>query len=203
MTVLLASSDTLAESQRLIALLEQCCSELPFAGDILAIHRPAHEHLEHSSMRSDAAVDEWRAALAQRWECEVAGRRLYKQVLRQLAEYYGGDSAPEVQLLSRGGAEVNSSPVELLHDLRRLQAALGTSLATPQFAPLRGEVDHICLALEDAIGAAQASEARRRDAALDKRLAREAYRRARAATERRLLEFFGGSIAGELAELFE
>ena len=203
MNGMILSGDLLIESQRLIALLEQRRTELPFAEDSLALHRPAHESLERSSNHSDAAVEEWRAALARRWECEVAGRRLYKNVLRQLAKHYGGDSAPEVQILSRGGAEINSSPAELLHDLRRLQAALDIGLASFPLASLHSaDVDHMCAALEQAIGEAHTSEARRRDAAFDKRLAQEAYRRARATTQRTLLEFYGGSIAGELAELF-
>jgi hypothetical protein len=202
MTALLAPGDALAESQRLIAALERQRSELPFADDILAMHRPTHADLERSSELSDGAVEAWRAALAQRWECEVAGRRLYKQVVRQLAEHYG-DAAPEVQLLSRGEAEANSMPAELLHDLRRLQAALDLGVAGLPFAPERlAEVERACTALEAAIEEANVCEAQRRTAALDRRMAQEAYRRARAATRRALLEHYGGHIAGEFAELF-
>jgi hypothetical protein len=202
MTALLAPADALAESQRLIAALERQRGELPFADDILAMHRPTHADLERSSELSDGAVEAWRAALAQRWDCEVAGRRLYKQVVRQLAEHYG-DAAPEVQLLSRGEAEANSTPTELLHDLRRLQAALDLGAAALPFAAERlAEVERACTILEAAIAAAAASEAQRRAAALDRRMAQEAYRRARAATRRALLEHYGGQIAGEFAELF-
>src|SRR5689334_11890764 len=98
MTALLTPVDALAESQRLITVLERRRSELPFADDILAVHRPTHADLERSSARSDNAVEAWRAALARRWECEIAGRRIFKQIVRQLADHYGGASAPEVQL---------------------------------------------------------------------------------------------------------
>jgi hypothetical protein len=202
MTALLAPSDALAESQRLIAALERQRSLLPFADDILAMHRPTHANLERSSELSDGAVEAWRAALAQRWECEVAGRRLYKQVVRQLAEHYG-DGAPEVQLLSRGDAEANSTPAELLHDLRRLQAALDLGVAALPFAAERlAEVERACAALQAAIDAAHVCEAQRRTAALDRRMAQEAYRRARAATRRALLDHYGDQIADEFAELF-
>jgi len=203
MHTFLAPVDALAESRRLIAVLERRRDELPFADDILAAHLPAHDALERSSICSDDAVEAWRSALARRWDCEVAGRRLYKQVLRQIVEHYGSASAPEVQLLSRGEAEANSSPAELLHDLRRLQAALEMGQATLPFAPRRhDDVKRICGLLEAAIGAAQASEARRRHAALERRLAQEAYRRARAETQRALIEFYNGMVAGELAEVF-
>ncbi len=202
MSALLAPSDALAESQRLIAALERRRDELPFADDVLAIHRPTHENLARSSVRSDDAVEVWRAALARRWECEVVGRRLYKQGVRQLAEHYGRE-APEVQLLSRGGAEADSSPAELLRDLRRLQAALELARASlPGAADRLGEVGRECAALEAAIADAATREEQRRTAALDRRMAQEAYRRARATTRRALLDHYGGAMAAEFAELF-
>ncbi len=42
MTILPAPTDALAESQRLIATIEQLRGELPFAEDILALHRPSY-----------------------------------------------------------------------------------------------------------------------------------------------------------------
>ena len=203
MTALLAPGEALAESQRLIAALERRRNELPFADEALAIHHPTHRDLERSRIKSDDAVDAWRAALARRWECEVAGRRLYKQTLRQLADYYGGDEAPEVQLLSRGEAEVNSSPVELLRDLRRLQAALDMSAELLPFAgQRRADVEQVCAALEAAIAEAQDCEAQRRAAVLERRMAQEAYRRARATTQLALLKHYGDNIASDFAELF-
>jgi chromosome segregation ATPase len=203
MTALLAPGDALAESQRLIAALERRRSELPFADDVLAIHRPTHQNLERSSSSSDDAVEAWRAALARRWECEVAGRRLYKQIFRQLAEHLGRDDAPEIQLLSRGEAEVNSSPAELLHDLHRLQAALELVRASLPFAAQRlAEVERICAALESAIAEANSSEEQRRASALERRMAQEAYRRARATTQRALIEHYGSNMTNEFAELF-
>ena len=202
MSALLAPSDALAESRRLIAALERKRDELPFADDVLAIHRPTHEDLARSSARSDDAVEAWRAALARRWECEVAGRRLYKQGVRQLAEHYGRE-APEVQLLSRGGAEVDSSPAELLHDLRRLQAALELAQAAlPGAAEYLDEAGRACAALEAAIADTADCEEQRRTAALDRRMAQEAYRRARAMTRRALIDHYGGAMASEFAELF-
>jgi len=202
MTSLLAPTHALEESQRLIAALEQLRNEIPFAEDILAIHRPTHSELEQSHARSEQAVAAWRAALAQRWECEVAGRRVYKRILRQLSAHYGGEHAPEIVSLSRGGAEVDSSPAELLADLRRLQAAISVGSAAQLFAgEPEQELDHVCAALENAIATANTYETQRRNAVLDSRLANEAYRRARSETRRRLIEHYGEQLAGAFGEL--
>lgn len=204
MSALLAPADAVVESERLIAALERHRAELPFVEDVLAVHRPTHQELESSRTSSEQAVNAWRAALAQRWNCEVAGRRLYKQILRQFVEHYGKAAAPEVQMLSRGEAEVNSSPGELLRDLRRLQAALVAAHESLPFAARRlPELEKACDALEQAIAEANACEAHRRATAIDRRMAQEAYRRARTSTRRALIEHYGGAIAGEFAELFE
>lgn len=202
MSSLLVSNDALAESQRLMAELERRRTELPFAESILEMHRPAHHKLQASQAESRQSVDAWRAALARRWDCEVAGRRLYKRILRQFVEFYGA-GAPEVQLLSRGEAEVDSSPAELLTDLRRLQAALAMGAETLPFAAQRApEVDRACIALEGAITEAGLWETRRRDAALDNRMAQEAYRRVRSAARHALREHYGEHTPSEFGELF-
>ena len=201
MTTLPAPTDALAESQRLIATIERLRGELPFADDILALHRPTHHELENSVAKSEQAVDAWRAALARRWDAEVTGLRLYKRIVRQLAEHYGSEDAPEVQMLSRGGAKAESSPTELLADLRRLQAALSVGLG---FARERlPEVERACAALESAITEANQSETQRRVAVLDNRMAREAYRRVRGETRRLLVEHYGEHMAHEFTELLD
>lgn len=198
----LAPADALAESRRLIATLERLRDELPFADDLLAVHGPRQRELEQTHARSEQAVAAWRAALAHRWECEVAGRRLYKRMLRQLIDHYGSDQAPEVQLLSRGGAEADSSPTELLADLRRLQAAANI-VGAPIFsgAP-QAALAQICSALAAAITAAASCETERRISVIDHRLASEAYRRARAETQQRLHEHYGDRAAELLGGLF-
>ena len=199
MTTLPAPTDALAESQRLITTIERLRGELPFADDILALHRPTHQELEISAAKSEQAVTAWRGALARRWESEVAGLRLYKRIVRQLADHYGSEDAPEVQMLSRGGAEADSSPAELLADLRRLQAALSVGLV---FASERlPEVEQAGAALQSAITEANQRETQRRVAVLDNRMAREAYRRVRGETRRLLVEHYGEQMAHEFTEL--
>lgn len=203
MTVLLAPIDAIAESQRLIDILEQRRGELPFAEELLSRHLPAHQQLARCQASSEAAVNAWRAALAQRWECEVRGRRLYKQIYRQHVEHYGSREAPEVRLISRAGAEADSSPSELLADLRRLGTALALNVDQLPFAPARlAELNTTCAALEQAIAAASALEAERRESVLDRRMAQEAYRRLSAATRDALFDFYG-ERGGELDALFD
>lgn len=202
MPAFLPPPDALTDSKRLIAALERRRDELPFVEDMLAIHRPTHCELEDSRQRSEQAVEAWRDALARRWDCEIAGRRLYKHIFRQFVEYYGSATVPEVQMLSRGEAEADSTPSELLRDLRRLQAAL-TASAMPFADARQPEIDQVCGVLAVAISDADDREAQRRAAVLDRRMAQEAYRRARATTRRRLQEYYGEQIISDFAELFD
>lgn len=198
------SHDTLAESQRLIVQIERFRDEIPFAEDILAIHLPAHQELSSTHARSEEAVDAWRMALARRWECEVSGRRLYKRIIRQIADGCGGMGAPEVQAITRGEAEANSSPAELLADMRRLQAALSISSGALAFARDRlPELGRSCAALEAAIAEANLRETERRVAALDNRIASEAYRRAREATRRSLAAHYGERLSARFGDLLD
>ncbi|HNP73128.1 MAG TPA: hypothetical protein PLO33_14675 [Kouleothrix sp.] len=194
MNTTLAPTETLAESRRLIATLEQLRGDLPFADELLAAHIPRQHELEQTYARSEQAVAAWRAALARRWECEVAGRRLYKRTLRRLIEQHGGEHAPAVQLLSRGGAEADSTPSELLADLRRLLAAASVA------GERQDEIAHSCTALEAAIGNAARCETERRNAVIDHRLASEAYRRTRAETQQRLGAYYGERMPELFAE---
>ena len=204
MTTLPAPADAIAESQLLIAALEQRRAELPFADAILETHRAMHRELETSHTSSERAVDEWRAALARRWECEVAGRRIYKQVMRQLVAYYGSPSAAAIKLLSRGDAEADSTPAELLEDLRRLHASLAIEAGAPPFAPERAcEVERACLDLARAIAHAAACEHRRRAAVLDCRMIREVYRRVRGETGRALIQHYAGQVPADFAGLVQ
>lgn len=203
MTTLLAPADALAESRRLMQVLEQHRGELPFADEFLAAHRPTHQQLEESRARADHAVAAWRAALAHRWDCEVAGRRLYKQIYQQMIAVYGSTDAPEVLLISRGGAEAESSPEELLSDLRRLEVALALNRAHLPFAAARLEhLSHICEALAEAVHAANLREAERRASVLTLRMVQELYRRRRDATRQALLNHYGEHTGVMFDDLF-
>lgn len=202
MTTLPVPVDAIAASQRLMSALEQLRDELPFADDILAAHRPTHSELEAAHTRSQHTIAAWRTALAQRWNAEVAGRRLYKRIVRELIAYYGSESAPEIQLLSRGGAEADSMPNELLADLRRLQAALAINSAAPVRAEHQAELDQSCVALGRAIEAANRCETQRRSAVLDQRMAGEAYRRIRTEARRRLRAHYGDHLPDLFGDLF-
>lgn len=200
MTVVPPSADALAESQRLIDALEQHRGDLPFAEAALETHRTMHRELEQAHSSSAQAVIEWRAALARRWDCEVTGRRLYKHILRQLVEHYGEDSAP-VKLISRGGAEAESTPAELLEDLRRLSATLALEGMPEEIAARAPLVEAECLELARAIGQVSASEHRRRQTVLDDRMVREVYRRVRGETGRALSLHYGPRLPGAFDDL--
>ncbi|MEN9937848.1 MAG: hypothetical protein RLZZ387_4427 [Chloroflexota bacterium] len=202
MSTIPAPADAIAESQRLIAALERRRAELPFVDVVLEAHRTMHQELEVSHSSSEQAVAEWRAALARRWECEVAGRRLYRQIMRQLAEGYRTE-APAFKVISRGGAEAESSPAQLLEDLSRLQAALSIS-GVSELSRLRGrQLEELSLELAHAIGHADSCEHRRRSSALDNRMVREVYRRVRGETCRALVGHYGDDLPFDLRCLFE
>ncbi|NWG20365.1 MAG: hypothetical protein HXY39_08535 [Chloroflexi bacterium] len=192
MTTLLAPADAIAESEKLIAVLERHRKNDPQLEAILSAHRTTHHEMKVSHSSSEHAIAAWRSALAQRWACEVAGRRLYKQTMRQLIQHYGDAEAPPIRLISRGGAEVDSSPVELLEDMRRLHTVIAFEAATLPFAEQRlAEIVRACDELEAAIAEVIECERRRRAAVLDLRIAREVYRRMRGETYRTLVSQYG------------
>lgn len=201
MSASLHTNDTLDHSLRLMAAIEQRRVELPFAENMLAVHQNTHRGLEQTYDASQAAVGQWQAALARRWDQEVAARRLYKQIFRQFADLVG-EQSPHVQLISRGGAEANSSPAELLEDLRRLRAAISLDDLDLPFAIERSaQIDAMCQALEDAIETAATAEHQRRTAVIENRMAREAYRRACEETLGRLASHYGERFQEEFSNL--
>jgi hypothetical protein len=203
MTTLLPPADALADSERLIAVLEQHQDRLPFAAQLLTAHRVTHHDLAQSHTTSERAVAAWRSALAQRWECEIAARRLYKQIVRQMIEYYGSGEAPSVRLLISADAGVEMTPAELLADLRRLQTVLSIDNGAPPFAAERlVEVAAAAELLEQSIAEASAREHERRTAVLDSRIARETYRRVRSETYRAFVEHYGDQHETLIQNLF-
>lgn len=195
MTTLLPPNDAIAESERLIAILEQHHQHAPELGTILTAHRATLHEMKVSHSSSEHAIAEWRTALARRWTAEIAARRLYKQIMRQLIQHYGNSDAPAIRLVSRGGAEVNSTPTELLEDMRRLYTVVSIEKAALPFAEERlSELAASCSELEGAIDVVAECERRRRAAVLDLRIAREVYRRMRGETYYTLVQQYGTAV---------
>ena len=182
--------DPLDDSSRLIAVLEQHRTRLPFADEALAQHQMLHGELLHQRSSSEQALEEWRHALAQRWQCEVAGRRVYLRIQQALVEHFGEES-PALLLFIRSD-EGNGSAAELLADLQRLHAALCVTeppaIATRDYLP---ELTHICEDLEAAIAWTSRCDQQRRKAVLDRHLGQHAYQRIRSKTRRLLREHLG------------
>ena len=89
MTTLPSPNDAIADSARLIAILERHHKDVPEIEGLLTAHRTTHHQMTTSYHASEDAIAAWRAALARRWTCEIAARRLYKQTLRQIVQHYG------------------------------------------------------------------------------------------------------------------
>ncbi len=203
MTTLPSPHDAIADSAKLIAILERHHKDAPELEALLNAHRATHHQMATSYHTSEEAIAAWRAALARRWTCEIAARRLYKQTLRQIVQHYGTAETPAVRLISRGGAEADSTPAELLDDMRRLHAVLSLEAATLPFAEQRlAEIVQSCETLERAINDVAECERRRRTAVLDLRFAREVYRRMRRETCQALMNELGDQAPPDLADEF-
>ncbi|MGQ9549025.1 MAG: hypothetical protein ACUVSY_14970 [Roseiflexus sp.] len=201
MTTLPSPNDAIADSARLIAILERYHRDVPEIESLLAAHRTTHQQMTASYHASEDAIAAWRTALARRWTCEIAARRLYKQTLRQIVQHYGSAEAPTIRLISRGGAEADSTPSELLEDMRRLHTVLSLEASVLPFAEQRlAEITQSCAALETAINDVAESERRRRTAVLDLRIAREVYRRMRHETYQMLANQLGDQASLDIDE---
>ncbi len=201
MTPLPSPHDAIDDSAKLIAILERHHQDAPEIEALLNAHRATHRQMTTSYHMSEEAITAWRAALARRWTCEIAARRLYKQTLRQLVQHYGTAETPTIRLISRGGAEADSTPAELLEDMRRLHAVLSLEAATLPFAEQRlAEIAQSCETLERAIDEVAERERQRRTAVLDLRIAREVYRRMRRETCQALMNQLGDRAPLDLTD---
>jgi hypothetical protein len=203
MNILDTTTDPRTISLRLMSFLTEHRLILPFAEQALEQHHAVYQQLEHTHRMSDAAVEAWRAALAQRWHAEVTGLRLYKQILRQLQERYGND-ALHIQILAGVHTERSSTPTELLALLRRTYAIL--KIEVPAIEAINDRIrqlHHACQMLEQAIERAEQTEQRRRHAVLDYRMAREATKRLNATTQHCLEQHYGERYTVACADLFD
>lgn len=198
MTAIFAA-DHLADSDYLIDALERHKNELPFASEHLAIHHSCWQTLRHCQHKSDGAVDAWRVTLAHRWECEIAARRLYKQVFRQYLDHRGDANCLVGQSFASRHDNSAASPLELVADLRSLHADLGLGSGSMNIGRSE-EIMAVCTALDEAIRETDISEAARRAAVLDRRVAQEAIRRARSSTQLALAAY--PAAPPELVKLF-
>ena len=107
----LITNDALAESQHVAALLKRHAATLPPGASQVNQLLLACQLFERCQQQSEAAVAAWRTALARRWECEIAGRRIYKYVERQYLEWYGPESLELQRIISHDG---NFLPADLL-----------------------------------------------------------------------------------------
>jgi hypothetical protein len=177
--------DMVEDSSQLLALLERRQSELPAARDLLDRHRELHHELLHRQQNGERALEEWRRALARRWECEVAGQRLYMNVQRELVAYFGPSS--QALLIFLHGDDRERDATQLLADLRRLHAALAITRGVPAAATEHlPELARACDALDEALRWSNRCEQQRHRAFLDRHLSQQAYQQVRERTERAL-----------------
>lgn len=187
----------LDDASHLIATLEQFRTQLPFADEELSyFHALRHKLVEHQST-SEKTLTEWRRALAWRWDCEVAGQRLFLQIRRDLIDCFGAN-APQLQLVAPSQTNSARTAAELLDDLRRLYASLTVMQPRPPFAGQRlSELAVACKNLSEALSQTSFWENERRSAILDQRLTFQAYQRAYDQTRQRLDDYLRNEHVSE------
>jgi hypothetical protein len=166
------------DASSLIEVLENHRDALPFADTELRRYRQIRCELETQQFDSEYALEQWRAALTQRWQCEVEGLRLYMHIHTFLSDQLGPES-PYLQVIAptrKGGA---LTAEDLLADLQRTHAALLLlSESLMGLEAYREQLQHVCSEIENAIEQTLHWEERRRSTILAQRLAQDAYERA-------------------------
>jgi hypothetical protein len=194
-TLIIASqNDIMNEQDRLIEVLERYRTHLPFVDQELARHQSLRQELELHQGISEQTLAAWRQALAQRWECEVVGQRLYQQIQNQLHDYFGTDS-PHLRIALLNSDKKARTAAELLTDLRRLEASLRLMQPRPPFVRLQlADLTEVCTNLEQALTWTQHCERQRHSAMLEQRLAHNLYEQVRKQTQRLLTEHLGEPV---------
>lgn len=176
-------------ARRLVALLEHHCEAFPPLEEELAQQRSLAHMLAEHQLRGEQSLSAWRAALSRRWECEVSAQRAYSAAQRQLAAYYGPDAA-YAQLIAPAHPGNASTPADLLHEVRRLEASLELLSARPPFAAealgsLRAAGDALAVAIDESARC----EAERRSLLLEQRMVASLYERAYARARRQIVRY--------------
>ena len=178
-------SDLVEDSSQLLTQLEGHVGVLPDARGLLERHQLLHRDLLHRQQSGERALEEWRRALARRWECEVAGQRLYLSIQRELVGYFGAES--QALLIFLHGDERERDATQLLADLRRLHAALAVTRGVPDTATaFLPSLARTCEALDEAVRWSNRCEQQRHRAFLDRHLSQQAYQQVRERTQRAL-----------------
>ncbi|MEF3273075.1 MAG: hypothetical protein K6356_01545 [Chloroflexus sp.] len=171
---------------QIITLLDQLRSRVPFAEEELAYHLQLQAILTEQQEQSATALAAWRAALAQRWECEVRAQRMYATLRRQLLEC-SGPSAPYLSLCEPDTAIGTLTASDLLNSLRRLAAVLSLIQPQPPFAEQSlPELQAMITELQAAIAHTERCEEERRRVQAEQRLLQELCQRAYQRTRHRI-----------------
>jgi hypothetical protein len=183
-------------ASHLVALLERHRETFPPLDEELAQQRSLRQLLCEHRTRGEQALSAWRAAISRRWECEVNAQRAYTAVQRQLGEYYLCDAA-YAQLIAPAHPGSASTPTDLLHEVRRLEASLELLSPPPPFAAaasdrLRAAGVELALAIEQTLRC----ETERRSVLTEQRIARNLYERAYDRARRQLARFLGEHAVG-------
>ncbi|MCU0491136.1 MAG: hypothetical protein MUD01_06095 [Chloroflexaceae bacterium] len=179
---------TTTTASTLLALLEQQHTTLPTGHEELLKHREHRRQLEQQQRLCDRTLEEWRVALAHRWECEVLGQRLYLHIQTELRDYLG-ENAAYLQLVA---PTPHSDAVGLLADLRRTEASLLLMQPRPAFVAERlAQLAAACHDLDEALSWTSRAEADRRAALHAMRLLEQAHQRLCEQTRRLLNEYAG------------
>lgn len=183
-----SSYNILQDSSRLINVLEQYHTKLPFIDEQLACHHALRRDLEIYLQAGEDTLSEWRQALAQRWKYEIAGQRCYLDIQRKLCDYFGADS-PQSQVIAPPNDTIARSAADLLADLRRVKASLTLLHDWPLVTDTLIRLSHVCADLESALHKTSQCEKQRQNTLLEQRLTYQAYQRARSQTHRLLAEY--------------
>jgi hypothetical protein len=178
-------------TSRLVSLLERHSEHFPPLAEELAQQRALAELLAEHHRRGECALSAWRAALSLRWEREVDAQRAYSAVQRELAACYGGDPA-YAQLIAPAHPGGASTPSDLLHEVRRLEASLELLAPRPPFAAAAAaRLRAAASALAAAIERSARCEAERRSVVSEQRMVANLYERAYDRARRQLARCLG------------
>lgn len=146
----------------------------PFLQAELEHNYRLRQELSKQHQSAQAALRNWRDALAQRWESEVAGQRLYLKIHAFLRDHYGADT-PFLRLIAPYHDRARTAE-ELLADLRRMEASFRIVEPQPLWIEKHmSELSLICEQLDRTLAYSRRCETERRSAMFSQRVAEKAY----------------------------